>query len=162
MEKDIDKGQNTNSSGFNWGKGIAIVFVLFVVATLSIVGFIMGLDYHMVTENHYQKAENYQQHIERIEQTGSLEKPVEITFLQQEQLIQIRFPDKFTEEEGLRGSVELYRPSDSSKDKVLELRLNPSGLQSISGRDLEKGKWIVKVTWNSSSGSFYQERSIFL
>jgi nitrogen fixation protein FixH len=158
MEKN---SQTSNSTGFNWGKGIALVIVLFVVATLSVVGFILGLDYHMVTENHYEKAENYQQHIERLEQTGTLEKPVEIFYSRQNELIQIRFPDSFSANE-LKGTVELYRPNDSSKDQLLELRINTSGIQNISGKNLHQGKWIVKVSWSSGSQNYYLQESIFI
>lgn len=158
MEK---KKQQNTSTGFHWGNGIALVIVLFVIATLSVVGFIMGVDYHMVTENHYEKAENYQQHIERLEQAGSMEKPLEISFLQQEQLIQIRFPENFSAND-LEGRVELYRPSDSSKDQVVKLHINASGVQNISGKDLQKGKWVVKVSWSSGGREYYRQESIFL
>lgn len=158
MEKNTS---NTESSGFNWGKGITLVIVLFIIATLSVVAFIISLDYHMVTDNHYEKAENYQEHIDRVEQAGALEEPVEIKYMGQEQLLQIRFPDSLSAGEP-RGTIELYRPNDASKDQKITLQLDGNGIQNISGHNLLKGKWIVKVTWSTGPKSYYHQKSIFL
>lgn len=158
MEKNTS---NTESSGFNWGKGITLVIVLFIIATLTVVAFIISLDYHMVTDNHYEKAENYQEHIDRVEQAGALEEPVEINYMGQEQLLQIRFPESLSDSEP-RGTIELYRPNDASKDQKITLQLDGNGTQNIPGHNLLKGKWIVKVTWSTGPKSYYHQKSIFL
>jgi len=156
-----ENASNTESSGFNWGKGLTLVIVLFIIGTLSIVAFIISLDYHMVTDNHYEKAENYQEHIDRIEQAGALEEPVEINYLRQEQLLRIRFPESLFAGEP-RGTIELYRPNDASKDREITLSLNGDGIQNIPGQDLLKGKWVVKVTWSTGPKNYYHQKSIFL
>lgn len=148
---------------WDWGKGLTLAIVLFVVTTLSVVGYIVSLDYHMVTENHYEKAENYQEHIDRIEQTGKMADPVEIEILRENQIVQVRFPKSISSATGtLKGTVELYRPSNSSLDRNMELLLNRDGIQNIEGQNLAPGKWIVKVKWSADGKNYYKQESIFL
>ncbi|MGK7370484.1 MAG: FixH family protein [Candidatus Halalkalibacterium sp. M3_1C_030] len=154
---------SNNSKGFkwNWGKGLTLVITLFIVTTLSVVGYIISLDYHMVTENHYEKAVNYQEHIDRVEEAGSMADPVEINLLAEKQVVRLHFP-KSVSLNNLEGTIELYRPSDSSLDQKFELTLDPNGVQDISSNNLAEGKWLVKVSWSSEGKSFYKQQSIFI
>lgn len=160
-----EKNKEHKSDGFkwDWGKGLTVAIVLFIVTTLSVVGYIVSLDYHMVTENHYEKAENYQEHIDRIEQTGKLAEPVEIEILRKNRVVQVRFPKSISgKNSNLNGTIELYRPSDSSLDRNMELLLDSDGVQNIESQNLAPGKWIVKVRWSAGSKNYYKQESIFL
>ncbi len=152
---------NNQQSRFNWGTGLTIVIVLFVCATLSVVVFLVSLDYEMVTEKHYEEATKYQQHIERIEHTAALGDPVEIELLQETNAVEIRFPVEISTANP-RGTIELYRPSDSSLDQKLALKVDEQGKQQVSTVNLAKGKWRIKVNWMADSTSFFKERNIFL
>lgn len=149
------------SSGFNWGKGLLIVIVLFICTTLGIVGFLMSLDYEMVTQNHYEKAVKYQDHIEKKEHAGALEKPVNIQLLRDEETIRIRFPLALNRENPT-GTIKLYRPNNSDLDRQIELSLDEEGTQYISVRRLARGKWLVKVNWRADSTNYFKEENIFL
>lgn len=146
---------------FNWGKGLAVVIVLFICTTLGIVGYLVSLDYHMVTKNHYEKAVKYQDHIDRVERARAMEEPVGIKLLRSEGEIEIRFPSALTKSE-LSGTVELYRPSDPSLDRRINLLLNEKGILRIPAGELAKGKWLVKVSWTSGEKSYYKQANIFL
>ncbi len=156
MNKDKQK-----QSRFNWGTGLTAVIVLFVVTTLSIVAYLVSLDFEMVTEKHYEEATQYQQHIERVEHTAALGNPVEIELQQNINMIEVRFPAELLEAHS-EGTVELYRPSDSSLDQIVELTLDERGRQKISTQDLAKGKWRIKVSWTADSTNYFQEKNIFL
>lgn len=149
------------ASGFNWGKGLAIVIVLFILATLSVVAYIISLDYHMVTENHYEEAVNYQEHIDRVEEASALEKPIKVEYLRKQKIVQITMPESILAEE-VEGTVVLYRPSDASKDQRFKLLPDENGTQKIPGTNLLKGKWVVKITWRSGTKNFYKQESIFI
>lgn len=157
----MNNDSQPQSSGFNWGKGLTVAIVLFICSTLGVVGYIVSLDYHMVTENHYEKAVNYQQHIERLEQASAMKKPVEIELLRKDQRIEIRFPSSL-KGNILSGTIELYRPNDSSKDRKIQLILDQSGIQQIEAQNLAKGKWLVKVNWSSENKNYYKQQSIFI
>ena len=157
------KSQNDQTGGFSWdwGKGLTVAILLFITATLSVVGYIISLDYHMVTENHYEKAVNYQEHIDRVEQAENMSHPVEIELFPGEQVLRLQFPDTISFE-NLNGTIELYRPSDSSLDQKMDLALDKNGVQKINSHQLAKGKWLVKVSWSSEGKSYYKQESIFL
>lgn len=154
---------NNKSGGFSWdwGKGLAVVIVLFIISTLSVVAYVVSLDYHMVTENHYEKAVNYQEHIDRVEQASAMSRPVEIKLMPGDRTVRLQFPNSLALE-NLEGTVELYRPSDSSLDQKFDLSLNQNGIQEISSRNLARGKWLVKVSWTSEGKDYFKEESIFL
>ncbi|MDZ7694919.1 MAG: FixH family protein [Balneolaceae bacterium] len=157
------KKQSTenNKDGFwNWGKGLAIVISLFVVTTLSVVFYLVSLDYYMVNENHYEQAVKYQQQINRIEHTTALDESVSIRQLEN-QNIEIQFPDSLAALQP-KGIVKLYRPSDSNLDRSFKLDLDVEGRQLIPGADLQKGKWMVQITWQSENKEYFQEAAVFL
>ncbi len=157
------QSSNEKSGGFSWdwGKGLTVAILLFIITTLSVVGYIISLDYHMVTENHYEKAVNYQDHIDRVEQAGSMDRPVEIKLLREEQVVRLQFPNTLALD-NLEGTVELYRPNDSSLDQKIDLALDRNGVQEINGHNLAKGKWLVKVSWSAEGKNYYKQESIFL
>lgn len=157
----MNKNKQQHRTALNWGTGLAIAIVLFIGATLGVVAYLVSLDYHMVSENHYEKAVRYQEHIDRVEQTGTLASPVEIELLRRDYVIQIRFPSPLARQ-NLRGTVELYRPGDSSLDQEIDLMPGESGAQNIPAGNLARGKWLVKVSWTSGGKSYFTQKSIFL
>ncbi|NGP88807.1 FixH family protein [Fodinibius halophilus] len=153
--------QEQKSSGFNWGNGLTVVIVLFVCATLSIVGFLITLDYEMVTENHYEEAVNYQEHIDQVEQAQNMENPVTIALSEDNKNIEVTFPSSLANKP-LNGTIKLYRPSDSSLDKTVALNLDEKGVQQLATTNLPDGKWLIKVSWNAAEKDFFTEKTIFI
>ncbi|MDZ7716771.1 MAG: FixH family protein [Balneolaceae bacterium] len=149
------------SSMFDWGKGLTVAIILFICTTLGIVAYIVSLDYYMVTDNHYEKAENYQDHINRVEQTGALQDPIVIEFLKEESIISVQFPSSFSKAK-VTGKIELYRPNNPGLDKILALDLDENFIHRVSTKGLAKGKWLVKITWSSDAKEYYKEKSIFI
>ena len=156
------ESENSNSeTGFwNWGKGLAFVVGLFVITTLGVVFYLVSLDYYMVSENHYKEAVEYQQQIDRIEHTRALDRSVEIS-QNQGQGIMLQFPDSLAVLNPV-GSVQLYRPSDAGLDQSFELTIDKQGHQYIPAGDLQKGKWVIRVSWEIGKKGFFEEKSIFL
>lgn len=146
---------------FSWGTGLTIVILLFIGSTLAVVGFLFSLDYEMVTENHYQKAERYQQHINRVEHARALNDPVQITWIQKEQKVTIHFPPAL-ENSRLKGTIELYRPNNAAMDRQIELSLDEGGSQHIPANQLSKGKWLIKVNWTLGDKRYYKQKPIFI
>lgn len=156
------KEKNTsNGFSWDWGKGLTLAIVLFIISTLSVVTYIVSLEYHMVTENHYEKAENYQKHIDRVEQASAMTKPIEIKLMPADRVLRLQFPNNLALEK-LEGTVELYRPNDASMDQTFDLSLDQNGIQEISSQSLARGKWLVKVNWTSEGKNYFTEESIFL
>lgn len=157
----MTKNRVKENNWFNWGTGITAVIILFVTGTLSVVAFLVSLDFEMVTENHYEKAVNYQEHINRVEHASMLDTPVEIRFVEKDNKIEIQFPHSLHFSD-LEGEVLLYRPSNSDLDQKLALSLNADGMQQISAENMQKGKWEVKINWSNRDGNFFSEKQLFL
>ncbi len=152
---------NHDKSGFwNWGTGLTVVIVLFVVATLSVVFYLVSLDYYMVSENHYEEAVKYEQQIQRIEHTRALEGAISIKQVKSNE-IKIDFPDTLAQLQPV-GIVKLYRPSDSRLDQSFKLSIDESGSQLIPATDLKKGKWLVRILWEVGEKGFFKETAIFI
>jgi nitrogen fixation protein FixH len=62
----------------------------------------------------------------------------------------------------LEGVVELYRPSDRTKDVRLPLKMNSANVQSISGADMLPGMWRIKIQWTHASRKFYHEDIVMI
>jgi hypothetical protein len=154
------KENNSTKKRLSWGTGLTIAIVLFMIATLSMVFFAVSLDYHMVADDYYQQAEQYQQHINRVEETGSLESPLQIEYQSSSQAIHLQFPVSGLTEP-VTGSVELYRPNDSSLDRSFELKPDENGIQQIPVANFARGRWLVKVNWSSGDRDFFEEASLF-
>lgn len=151
----------SSQTGFNWGKGLAIAIVLFICSTLGIVAFLMSLDYQIVTQDYYEKAEQYQQHIDRVEHARALSEPVEIRVLPNGREIRVQFPAALRMENPA-GTIQLYRPSDSALDRELTLNLDENGIQRIPAADLAPGKWSVKISWKADNKSYFKSENLFL
>lgn len=154
----MSKEKNT---GFNWGTGLLVAIILFVVTTLSVVGFIISLDFDLVSKDYYERGVQYEQQIKKIEQSDALEEPVKIQFTAEENAVEIVFPEQVAHPQ-LSGTITLYRPSDSSLDRSYSLKLNDDYTQKIDARELARGKWLVQLTWQNTEGSYFRETSIFM
>jgi hypothetical protein len=59
-----------------------------------------------------------------------------------------------------RGSVTLYRPSDASADRTIDLTIDGHGRQAIPLDGLPRGLWTVGVRWTAHGREFYLEQRI--
>ncbi|MFP8487726.1 FixH family protein [Gracilimonas sp. Q87] len=146
---------------FNWGSGITIAIVVFVLATLSTVSYLISLDFYLVSENHYEEGVQYQETIDGIQRAKNLDTPVLILFDEPTVSIKIIFPQPLITD-SLSGHVTFYRPNDSEQDQRFKLQLDEDGRQSIPVSDLEDGRWKLTLEWKSDSLTYIDEKNIFI
>jgi nitrogen fixation protein FixH len=60
-----------------------------------------------------------------------------------------------------RGTVTLYRPSDSTADRLFQLAVDSNGRQYLSLDGLAAGRWIVQVRWSDGDRDYYVEQPVF-
>ena len=138
----------------NWGKRIAILYIGFVLLTLGFVFFAMNQRVDLVTDNYYEKELKYQDQIDKLQRTKSLNKKTDIRVLDKSVLIKFALPpDKNIQ----KDYILLYRPSDPSKDVKLPVSADSLGVQVIPAEKLQKGFWKVKLSWTSSGAEYYEE-----
>lgn len=141
----------------NWGTGIVIGIIVFVVISISMTIIFMKQDVSLVSDNYYEKSLNYQNEIDSQNRTNSLDEQVKINF--NGEVLNISIPSEYLNKE-ISGEIFFYRPSDSKLDFKLPLELNENGNQLISTEQLQKGFWRVKLNWMMNGNGYYNERAI--
>jgi hypothetical protein len=152
---------NNMKEKFNWGSGITIAIVVFVLATLSTVSYLISLEFYLVSEDHYEEGVQYQETIDGIQRAKNLDTPVLILFDEPTVSIKITFPQALITD-SLSGHVTFYRPNNSEQDRRYKLQLDENGRQSIPVSDLEDGRWKLTLEWKSDSLTFIDQKNIFI
>jgi hypothetical protein len=142
---------------FNWGVGIAIFYVAFVLATLGTVIFSTFQRTDLVEDNYYEKELKYQEKIESQFRTKELEFPLEL--IQGASTIAVKFPEYF-KNQNIKGVYHFYKPSNSSYDKKITIALNDDSFQTIDTRNFQKGFWRLKIDWMAGDSAYYMEKTI--
>ena len=144
---------------FNWGTGIAIFFLLFVITTVTMVIRTTYYDHSLVVDKYYEADLKYQKHYEKLAHNKELSTKLEIKFLEKEGLIQFQFP---METKGVSGKALFFRPSDTSKDFEIPIQTNDQQQFLFPAKDLISGLWKVKVDWSSNGKEYYTEQRIVI
>lgn len=145
----------------NWGWKIVVVYALFVIMTLAMVFYFMRQKVDLVAEDYYKQEIEYQGQIDKITNARLLKEPVGFQYLIDDRSIQLTFP-KTHIEHGIKGQVQLYRPSDANEDKKIIIKPGEDGVQTIAIGSLKKGLWRVKISWNSAGKEYYDEKVLTL
>ncbi|WKN41135.1 FixH family protein [Tunicatimonas pelagia] len=142
----------------NWGWKIVVAFSLFgiFIGVLVFRSFQQTID--LVSEDYYQQELGYQERIDKIANSQSLDSP--LTFAQQAQQLVVQFPDDLTA--NVEGNIQLFCPSDMRNDRTVAIALNSDQQQIIPTNKLAKGYYKVKVDWVSGDAAYFTEESIFI
>ncbi len=143
-----------------WGKGIAALYLSFVVFILACVGFATLQNYDLVAPNYYDKGVGYQGEIDRLTRTEKLTTKPTVSFNHESKEIVITFPPQWKDND-IAGVYHMMRPSDASLDTSFTLVNVSSGIQIIDATSLAKGFWRTSLIW-SHDGVDYAVESIIL
>ena len=141
----------------NWGTGILIVIIVFLVAIISFVIYTSTIKVNLVEEDYYPKELNFDDQIEKNTNTEALVEKV--NFIVFDSLILIDFPD-FFDKKVVEGSILVYRPSDYAEDLRYNIDLDTNGYQFIPTHTLLKGKYILKLDWTCEGVNYCPEKVI--
>lgn len=148
-----------NKIKWDWGTGIFIVIVIFLIVSIGTTLFFMNQKVDLVASDYYNKGIEHQKQIDRINRTNDLNDIVSIDLFNDH--ILLTFPVDSSESK-FEGSIKFYRPSDSNKDFSLPVTLNDDGKQIIPTKSLLVGYWKVIVEWSQGSEEYYKEKSFVL
>jgi hypothetical protein len=143
----------------NWGTGIFITIVVFLIGMISLVIISSMQPLNLVTPDYYPKAIDYQSQIDRIARTNALSD--KMGFSQDEEFIYIEFPmvDSLISPE---GKVLVFFPRDNNLDHEFEIEVNDSLFQIIPKEGLMQGWCVVKVNWVIDSLEYYVEEDFMI
>jgi len=145
----------------SWGWKIVVIYTGFVVMTLAMVFYFMGEKVDLVADDYYKQEIAYQDQIDKMSNTQALEQPLTLDFDRNTHSASLQFPSNQVST-GLKGTIHLYRPANSSEDKVIDVLTDTSGIQVISLEGFSRGLWKIKVNWNSGGKEFYIEKILTL
>tara|TARA_R110002020_G_C15912010_1_gene742048 strand:- start:201 stop:626 length:426 start_codon:yes stop_codon:yes gene_type:complete len=138
----------------DWGKGIILTIIGFVALIMTMVVISVRMDgIELVTENYYEEEIKYQDRIDESKSADDLDREV-ISFDAQSKVIELDLPN------GTKGSLQLFRPSDSSLDQEIQLDVTHSGITQIPLKELKSGYWKVQLNWTENGVDHYQEKKI--
>jgi len=143
---------------FNWGTGILIFLILFLLACGLFIAFAMRQEVSLVHEDYYEKGANHSQQM--LVEARSVQFQNDIgTQLNQGEL-QIDF------EQSLAAKMDsarfhLYRPSDSNYD-IQQTFDAMQGSLIIPGEELIPGRYILKVYWSSGGLNYEIDQTVFI
>ncbi len=142
----------------SWGYKITLLYTSFALFMFGMVfACIKYNKIHLVTKDYYAQEVNYDQKVEKIRNTNSLDQKVKIMYDIQAQYLKISFPDL----EEIKGSIQLYRPANSKADQKFDIKLE-NNRQAIDVSALSRGQWKVLLDWESEGKPFYQDQLIIL
>lgn len=141
----------------HWGWGIAIFYILFVLAFLVILFFSFGQDNSLVEKDYYQKDITYQEHIEKRNNYNNLGVKVTHSYDPVASTLTLRFPEAMR---GVRGECFFYRPSSERQDYRVPLKTDTSNTQVIPVNRLIPGQWTMKLDWEANGQPYYLEEQL--
>ncbi len=138
----------------SWGVKISILYVGFVILIVSMVAMTMVEKVDLVAKDYYAQELQFQNKIDKSNRANSLSQP--LMWVVKDGVIEISFPLEFKNQK-IKGTINLFRPSDASMDKTFEISEPENGKQIISTTSLIKGVYKIQIDWNAGDESFYSE-----
>lgn len=143
----------------NWGYRVAILYCSFVAFMLFLVFRSHSEDFSLVTKDYYKGAIEYQQQIDKMNNSAALPEKLQIEFSQENKTARFSFPKSMTE---VNGEILFYRPSDSKQDLKIIVQPDAENRQAVSFAGLQKGLWRVQVDWNTGGTGYFDEKTLLI
>ncbi len=144
----------------NWGTGIVIAIVLFMIFILSFVYKTIAIDkyeHHLVSEDYYKDELYYQKEIDKLNNAAKLSENIALS--NSEKGITISFPqDKDFNK--IKGTIYFMRRSNIKLDFEKEIKLSDHFI-IIPDSLLVSGKWIIKIDWQYNDEEYLLKESWF-
>jgi hypothetical protein len=144
---------------WNWGTGMAIVAMSFVIFILNLVYRCSHEQVDLVSERYYENEIHYQERINSQRNVIAAQGHISINRIAHQ--LELTVPAGFAGKR-ISGSIEFFRPDDARLDFSIPFNPNVDGSQRVQMADLKKGQWRMSVAWSFQGTSFYQEEKIWV
>lgn len=141
---------------FNWGTGILIFLILFLMACAAFIIFAMRQDVNLVHKDYYEKGVDYTDKMNVDVRSIPFEDKIQID--DENEYLLIRFDESMVTEID-SGNVLLYRPSSSKQDVSFPFVFSGNTLK-IPRKNLISGRYILKLSWYSEGLKYEIDRSV--
>jgi hypothetical protein len=141
-----------------WGKKITFAYVGFVALIVTMVVVSMRQKVDLVSKDYYAKELNYQSDINKMANAKKLQSKLKCMVVNN--TIELVFPEEHAEK-SIQANVFIYKPSDNTADKELNINTN-DGRYVISTQDFLKGMYKIKVDWKVENIEYQSESVVVL
>ena len=142
----------------NFGVKITILYISFVVLILTLVFMCFGQKVELVSKDYYAQEIKFQDKINAINNEKNLAKSINHSINGKKIVLSI---DSTLLSNDFDGTINFFRPSDSSKDLKLKMAFN-NNEQIINGNELIHGAYKMQLSWVSNKKTYFKEEVIFI
>jgi nitrogen fixation protein FixH len=144
---------------FHWGTGVLTFLILFLLAAGFFIAFAMRQEITLVHEDYYERGVKHSDQIKVSERSASYSESLYTR--QDESFLSVGVDSTLTMEMD-SAHLLLFRPSNQSLDINCDFEASRGELL-ISKEELEKGRYILKLSWSANGGLLYElERTIVI
>lgn len=144
---------------WHWGAGVALVYVLFAGSTIGFVVFAMRQQVDLVSADYYPQSLVYDARIAATARADTLGDTFSVAVDPAARDLVIAWPAGMRVED---GTITLYRAADARSDRTLPAAPDARGRQTVATGALDRGAWIVRVSWTADGKPFFAERRVML
>ena len=147
---------------FNWGHGITIFLIIFVLTTISVVVLISTDDaynHELVSEHYYEDELKYQEEIDKVNNASTLS--AQVIYRVSKDGVTLTFPSDFDFNKA-SGIIKMDRPSKKILDFKMDLNLDENHQQLIPAEKVIQGKWIMVIDWKVGDQEYMYKAKIRL
>ena len=143
----------------NWGYKIAFAYIVFALGLMSMVFMATRQEYHLVTEDYYQKELGHDSLMMAKRNSQLLEKSVALRYDQQLQGVLVTFPE---DKVNIRGELHFYHTVNAHKDRLYSLDTLQQERLFIPRTELEAGRWKLRLSWRSMGRDYFDEKTLII
>ena len=141
---------------FNWGTGVFIFLILFLLACAAFIIFAFQQDVNLVHKDYYEQGVDYSEQMKVNARSTAYANSFKVS--NQDENLLITISESLASKMD-SGTILLYRPSDSKRDVLLSLE--PHSTQAVfSKSDLIHGRYILKFYWYSGGLKYEVNRPV--
>lgn len=142
----------------NFGVKIAVLYLSFVGMILTLVFLCFGQKVELVSKDYYAQELKFQDRIDAIKNEKSLKGSITHQLNGKELIL---FADSSMDVDGLEGTINFFRPSDSSKDVKVKMNFE-GGKQILNTNALLHGAYKMQLSWKANNINYFKEEVIFI
>jgi hypothetical protein len=142
---------------WNWGKGIFLIYSLFVTGMLIMVFGTFRQTIDLEAPDYYAKELAFQEQIDKKNRSNALVEPLKMSI--EKDRIVLDFP---FEGSAIQGEIELFRPSDAIHDRKFMIRADENGMMKIPVKEMAPGPYRMKVDWVYKGIAYYDEEVMLI
>lgn len=143
----------------SWGYRVMFLYVGFAGLIIYFVTRSMNEKVDLVTPDYYAQELKFQDKIESINRNNELSSALSIDY--SDAGIVITYPTDL-QNKTITGAINIFRPSDKSKDQSIEISPDKEMKQIINTTSLSKGMYRIKVDYEVEGAGYYSEKQIVI